>query len=67
VEIAHNAALDERPKAFNRVRMNRANDTLAFAVVNSFVWETMLQSVISGKGVGAKQTDFGRDRLSSPG
>ena len=37
VKAAHNAALDEGPKALNCVRMNRANGVLAFAVVNGFV------------------------------
>src|SRR5580658_2890038 len=57
VEIAHDAALDERPETLNRVRMNRADDVLAFGVVNSLVREPILQSVIAGIGVSAKQAD----------
>jgi hypothetical protein len=61
VEVAHNAALDERPETLDCVRMNRADDMLTFGVIDGLVREPMLQSVIAVVGVSAKEADAGRD------
>ena len=41
VVTAHNSALEQAPKAFNRVRMSRANNVLMMAVIDRFVDETV--------------------------
>ena len=65
VEAAHDAALDERPETFDRVRVDCANDMLAFGVVNGFVREPMLQSIIAVIGVCAKEANAGRDGFAN--
>jgi hypothetical protein len=65
MEIAHDAALDERPEAFDCVRMNRADNVLSLAVVNGLMRETALQSIIAVIGIGAKQTNAGRDGFAN--
>src|SRR5262249_22022862 len=41
VETAHDTALDQRPEAFDRVRMNCANDMLAGRMVNRLMREAI--------------------------
>jgi hypothetical protein len=45
------AALDERPEALNRVRVDRANDVLANSVVNRLVREAVLEPLIPRIGI----------------
>lgn len=55
VESANNAALQDRPEAFNRVRMDCTNDTLANRMVNGLVREAMLQPNIAGISICASK------------
>ena len=38
---AHDAAFQQRPERFNRVRVNRAGNVLVLTVIDGFVNETM--------------------------
>ena len=38
VKAANNTALEDAPKALNRIGVNRADDVLAGAVADCFVW-----------------------------
>jgi hypothetical protein len=57
MECSDNAALEDRPEAFNRIRMNCADDMLTNGVVNRLVREAMLQPHIAWVGVSAEQAD----------
>jgi hypothetical protein len=61
VECPDHAALDQRPKALNRVRVNRADDVLAGVMVDLFVRVGFAEPRIAFPLVGAKQADFVRD------
>ncbi len=50
----HDAALQDRPKAFNRIRVNCPNDMLADGMVNGLVREAMLQPEVAREGIGPK-------------
>jgi hypothetical protein len=54
---SHDSALPDRPEAFNRVRVNRANNVLANGMINRLVWEAMLQSHIAGRSICAEQAN----------
>lgn len=41
MECSDNATLQDRPKTFNRIGMNRANDMLADSVIDGLTRETM--------------------------
>ncbi len=52
------AALKDAPKAFNRVRMDRAYDVPVLAVVNGSVWQAVRQSVIATPIIRSEQANF---------
>ncbi len=53
MQVAHDAALDERPKAFDRLSMNRADDVLSACMVNSvkriFLGELAVSACLPGR------------------
>jgi hypothetical protein len=57
VEVPHNAALQQRPKAIDGLGMNRTVDVLARAMADNAM---LFQLAISGIIVGCDQTDFFR-------
>jgi hypothetical protein len=61
VERPDHAALDERPKAFNGLSVDRADDILADMVVNCPEWIFGGETAISGPRIRAKQADHARD------
>jgi len=58
VECADNTALEDTPKAFNRVRVDCANHILMPTVVNAAVGNSRRQILIAGPCVCRKQTNF---------
>jgi hypothetical protein len=54
---ADNAALQDGPKAFNRIGMDRTDNMLANGMVNGLVREAMLQSDIAGISIGAEKAN----------
>jgi hypothetical protein len=63
VECADHAALEDRPKAFNRISVHSANDVLALAVVNRGVLEFLIQPAITIPSVCCQQADLVRHNL----
>jgi hypothetical protein len=61
VEAPHNTTLDQRPEALDCLRVNRADDVLAFGVVNGRVRIFPVKFLVSLPLVGAEQADFVRD------
>jgi len=62
VESPDYAALQDRPEAFDGLRMDRAVNVLMRAMVNSLMRITVFsEPPISGPLIGAKQADFVRD------
>jgi len=61
VEAAHDAALDQRPKTFNRVGVNSADDVLTGPMVHGTMRIFAAKMVIDRIGVSAKQADLFRD------
>jgi hypothetical protein len=64
VERADYAALEDAPKAFNRVRVDRADYVLMFAVVNAGVRDAARQSIVAAPCVRREQANFIRDNLA---
>jgi len=58
VERADHAALEDRPKTFNRVGMDRADNVLVRFVVNHLVRVLAQIVAVSRPGVGRQQTDL---------
>ena len=53
---AHDAAFEQRPERFNRIRVNRADNVLVMAVIDGFVNEAMTAQVaIAGMFIGRDQ------------
>jgi hypothetical protein len=48
VIAAHDAALNQRPKAFNRVGVNGTNNMLALAMVNNTMRVAIAQAIVGG-------------------
>ena len=64
VERADNAALEDRPEAFDSLRVDCPYDVLAPGMVNSSVREIFVEALVSGPLIGAKQADFVRNGFS---
>ena len=67
VERANNAPLKDRPKAFNRVGVDRADNVLAGSVVNDVVWVIFVQPAITNPFIGHKQADLLGNRAPNKG
>lgn len=66
VVTAHNSALEQAPKAFNRVRMSRADNVLILGVIDSPMDETVrAEMTVAGAFIGRHQRDFLRDGFSN--
>lgn len=63
VEGADDAALHQRPEAFNGLRVDRTANVLAPAMVHDAVRERAIKEAIGGKGVGAEQAHLVRYRF----
>ena len=61
VEATNNAALNERPKAFDCVGVDRTDNVLPGFVIDDAMWVFIAKSVIAWIGIGTKQADFVRD------
>jgi hypothetical protein len=61
VEAADDAALDDRPKAFDCLSMDRANNILLFGVVDDGVWIFFAKMLVTDPLIRAEQRDFVRD------
>jgi hypothetical protein len=57
MECSDDAALQNGPEAFDRVRMNCANNVLADGMVDGLVRETTIQPLIAGISVSAEKAD----------
>jgi hypothetical protein len=64
VECSNHAALSERPETFNRLGVNGADNILAASVVNSLVWEILVEAPVTNPLIGAKQADLGGNGLT---
>jgi len=64
VEAADNATLEDRPEAFNRVRVDRANNVLAVAVLHGEVREILPEVAVSAALIGSQQTNLIGNSLS---
>jgi hypothetical protein len=67
VKCADDAAFENRPEAFNGLSVDCANDVLAARVVNDCVREIFVERIVARICIGAKQTDFMRDRFPDEG
>lgn len=63
VIAADDPAFEQRPKTFNRVRMNCADDILAFGVIDRLVRINLVQAVIRVELVGNQKAHFVRNGL----
>jgi hypothetical protein len=61
VECAHYAAFDQRPEAFDGLSMDRANDVLAFGMIDHAVRKFLAQMLVADPLIGAEQADLVRD------
>jgi hypothetical protein len=57
VECADHAALEDRPKAFNGLSVDCANDILASRMVNGGVWIILVERIVARILIGTKQAD----------
>jgi hypothetical protein len=64
VECADHAALEDRPKAFNRVGMDCADNVLASSMINSRVWIVLIERIVGWILIGTKQADSVRHRFA---
>jgi hypothetical protein len=64
VERADNAALEDRPKTFNRIRVDCADDVLALVVIDAAAWIFGVQFVVAAPSIGRKQADFVRNNFA---
>jgi hypothetical protein len=63
VERADDAALEDAPKALNRLSVNRADNVLMLGMVNGAVVEFLAKMVIANPLIGAEQTNLLRHRF----
>jgi hypothetical protein len=59
VESAHDAALNERPEALDRLSMDRTNDVLTITVADGGVREFVAELAVRTVVVGAEQAESG--------
>ena len=64
VEATDDSALEDRPEAFNRVRVDYADDMLPDAMIDNTVWISAAKSFIDLVGIGAEQANFIGNRFA---
>jgi hypothetical protein len=65
VERPDDTALEYRPEALNRIRMNRADNVFMCGVIDDFMLrENLVEVFVSNPVVGNQKADFVRDRLA---
>ncbi len=64
-ECADHAALEDRPEAFDGLSVNCADDILTSRMVNTRVWIMLIERIVAGILIGAKQAHFVRDGFSN--
>jgi hypothetical protein len=67
VKRADNATLEDRPEAFNGLSVDRADDVLAFGVINDAVRIFLAKTLVAYPLISAKQTDFVGDGFANEG
>jgi hypothetical protein len=67
VKCADDAALENRPEAFDGLSVDRADDILASGVINDTMRVFAVKPLVARPLVSAKQTDFVRDRFADEG
>ena len=67
VESPDNAAFEDRPKAFDCLGMNRADNVLSGGVVNSLVRKLAVKMFVADPLIRAEQADFGGDAFAHKG
>jgi hypothetical protein len=67
MERAHDAALEDRPEAFDCLSMDGADHILAFCVIDCRVRKLFAKMLVTNPLVGAEQADFVRHRLAHEG
>ena len=60
VIAANDATLEDRPEAFNRIGMNRADHVLAFVMINSRVRIFLVEMLVTNPLIGHEQADLVR-------
>ena len=60
MKCSDDAAFHDRPKAFNRICVNRTDNILALAMVNNTVWKFFIQRFVGAPCISAEQADAGR-------
>ena len=65
VEAPHNAALNQRPEAVDRLRMDRADDMLTSTVIDDRVREVFVKLPIGSIVVAARKADLGRNGFAN--
>src|ERR1700730_4628459 len=64
VECANHAALENRPKAFDGLGMDCANDVLPSNMVNDAMWIFAVKTFVAGPLVRANQADLMQNRFA---
>jgi hypothetical protein len=67
VECADHATLEDRPKAFDGLSVDRSDDILTARMVNSRVWIIPIKRIVAGILIGAKQADLMGDGFADEG
>src|SRR5689334_17999845 len=65
VKCSDNAALHQRPKTFDGLRMHRADNVLAFRVVNAGQRIFTGETVVTRPLIGTEQANLSRDGLAN--
>src|SRR5580704_3770089 len=64
MECAHDAALEDRPEAFNAVGVDCANDVLPLGMIDDAVRKFLAQMFVADPLIGTEQTDLVRHGLT---
>ena len=57
-KVPDNAALEDRPKPLNRIRVDRSDNILTLGVIDDTMGIFPVEFVVAGPCVGARQADF---------
>jgi hypothetical protein len=61
VECADDAALEDRPEAFNGLSVDCTDDVLTPGMIHSSMWKVFAKAFVAGPLIGAEQADFVRN------